>query len=255
MPFSTSCSALAIIPLLDLEHVRSIRPSFLISAYLFITLLFDLARVRTYWLLPNNHVYSAVLSTSLAIKLVLLVLASVEKKRWFRSAREYHSTESLSGPFTRGLFTWLNGMLLRGRSVLLGVDDLPAVHEKLLSSDLSDRFANSWAQCDRTKSNALFWALIKCLRWDMVAIAFPRLCVVRFSIAQPFLIGKVVSVLEQTDKLSLYMSYGLIAATVIVFTGIAVSYLQNFCVSGSHIDIFGRFSELPMSTWDTVLQL
>ncbi|KAJ6022230.1 hypothetical protein N7540_007734 [Penicillium herquei] len=193
-------SALAIIPLIDLEHVRSIRPSFLISAYLFITILFELARVRTSWLLPNNHVYSAVLSTSLAIKLVLLVLASIEKKNWFRSAREYHSAESLSGPFTRGLFIWLNGMLLRGHTMLLGVDDLPAIHEKLLSSDLSDMFAASWARCDKTRKNALFWALIKCLRWDMVAIAFPRLCVVGFSIAQPFLI----------------------AATVIVFTGIAI---------------------------------
>ncbi|KAJ5113968.1 hypothetical protein N7456_002502 [Penicillium angulare] len=215
-------AALVIIPLVDLEHVRSIRPSFLISAYLLITVLFDLARVRTSWLLPGNYVYSAVLSTSLSIKLVLLLLASVEKKHWFRSANESHSAESLSGPFTRGLFTWLNGMLLRGRSAVLAADDLPTVHEKLLSSDLSERFAHYWARCDQTKSNALFWALIKSLRWEMIAIAFPRLCVVGFSIAQPFLIGRVVSVLEESDALSLKMSYGLVAATAIVFTGIAV---------------------------------
>ncbi|KAJ5719577.1 hypothetical protein N7493_007155 [Penicillium malachiteum] len=106
--------------------------------------------------------------------------------------------------------------------MLLGVDDLPAVHEKLLSSELSDRFADCWARCNKTSKNALFWALIRCLRWDMAAIAFPRLCVVGFSIAQSFLIGKLVSVLEQTDELSLYKSYGLVAATVIVFTGIAI---------------------------------
>ncbi|KAJ5701556.1 hypothetical protein N7488_009104 [Penicillium malachiteum] len=106
--------------------------------------------------------------------------------------------------------------------MLLGVDDLPVIHEKLLSSELSDMFAAGWARCDKTGRNALFWTLIKCLRWDMAAIAFPRLCVVGFSIAQPFLIGKVISVLELTDDLSLYKSYGLVAATVIVFTGIAI---------------------------------
>jgi hypothetical protein len=191
--------------------------------YLFITLLLDSARVRTAWLLPDNEAYSALLSTSLAVKLVLLVLASVEKQKWLLSTEKNHSTESVSGPFTRGLFTWLNGLLWRGRSKSLAGDDLPAVHEKLLSSELSARFADTWAHSDQTGKNALLWAVIKCLRWEIATIAFPRLCVIGFSIAQPFLIGKVVSVLQRTDSFSIDISYGLIGATAIVFTGIAVS--------------------------------
>lgn len=230
-------SALGVILLLDLEHVRSIRPSFLVSANLFITLLFDLARVRTAWLLPENKAYSAFLSTSLAIKLVLLLLASVEKQKWLLTTEKYHSTESVSGPFTRGLFTWLNGLLWRGHLTSLAEGDLPAVHEKLLSSRLSVQFADAWACSNKAGQNALLWAVIKCLRWEMVAIAFPRLCVVGFSIAQPFLIGKVVSVLQRTDSFSLDASYGLIGATAIVFVGIAVSLLSSRRTAGGNTDI------------------
>ncbi|CAI7567217.1 unnamed protein product [Penicillium crustosum] len=158
-------SALVVIILVDMEYLRSIRPSFLASAYLFVTLLLDLARVRTSWLLPGYQAYSACLSTSLAVKLLLLVFVNTEKRKWFMHTEKDHSTES----------------------------------------------------------NVLLLAVIKCLRWEIATIAFPRLCVVGFSIAQPFLIGKVVAVLQQTSLLSQDMGYALIAATAIVFTGIAVS--------------------------------
>ncbi|KAJ5218037.1 uncharacterized protein N7498_000136 [Penicillium cinerascens] len=252
-------SALGVILLLDLEHVRSIRPSFLVSAYLFITLLFDLARVRTAWLLPENQAYSAFLSTSFAVKLVLLMLASVEKQKWLLPTEKYHSTESVSGPFTRGLFTWLNGLLWRGHLASLAEDDLPAVHEMLLSSRLSVQFTDTWARSNKTGQTALLWVVIKCLRWEMVKIAFPRLCVVGFSIAQPFLIGKVVSDLQRTASFSLNISYGLIGATAIVFVGIAVSrasyehlgYRATTMIRGGLMSIvFQHMMDLPPGSTD-----
>lgn len=135
-----------------------------------------------------------------------------------------HSIESMSGSFSRGLFSWLNGLLRRGHSAPLTGDALPTVHEKLSSSELFTRFTASWARCKQRGQNALLFAVIRCLRWEIAAIAFPRLCVVGFSIAQPFLIGKVVTVLQQTDMLSLNMGYALTGATAIIFIGIAVSY-------------------------------
>ncbi|PKY09063.1 putative ABC transporter [Aspergillus campestris IBT 28561] len=216
-------SALVVIVLVDMEHFRSIRPSFLASAYLFVTLLLDLARVRTSWLLAGYQGYPACLSASLAVKLLLLILTNTEKRKWFLHTEKDHSTESVSGPFSRGLFTWLNGLLWKGHSVLLTGDALPTVHRKLLSSELSTRFADSWTRHPQKGQNALLVAVIKCLRWEIATIALPRLCVVGFSIAQPFLIGRVVTVLQQTSPLSQEMGYALIAATAIVFTGIAVS--------------------------------
>ncbi|KAJ5142866.1 uncharacterized protein N7515_001653 [Penicillium bovifimosum] len=216
-------SALVVIVLLDLEYVRSICPSFLVSAYLFVTLLLDLARVRTAWLLPETLAYPACLSASLAAKLVLLVLNNIEKRKWLVPSEKGNSIESVSGPFSRGLFTWLNGLLWKGHSASLTGEALPTVHEKLSSSELAAQFAEAWASRPQNGRSPLLLTVIKCLRWEMLGIAFPRLCVVGFSIAQPFLIGKVIAVLQQTDPLSQDMGYGLIAATGIVFAGIAVS--------------------------------
>lgn len=218
-------AALSVVILVDLEYVRSIRPSFLVSAYLFVTLLLDLARVRTAWLLPDCRAYSASLSLSFAIKLLLLSLENVEKRKWLVPSEKTRSGESTSGPFSRGLFVWLNGLLWTGYSELLTGDTLPSIHEKLSSRELYTRFTDCWARCNQSHQNALLLAVVSCLRWEIARIAFPRLCVVGFSIAQPFLVGRIVTVLQQTDLLSLDIGYGLIGATVIVFIGIAVSYI------------------------------
>ncbi|RAQ42669.1 ABC transporter [Aspergillus flavus] len=215
-------AALALVILIDLEHVRSIRPSFLVSSYLFTTLLFDLVRVRTTWLTSDSPAYAACLSSSIAIKLLLLLLENVEKRKWLKPSEKVRSGESLSGLFSRGLFGWLNGLLWNGYSMLLTGSSLPTIHEKLSSRDLSAQFADSWASSEQSGQNALLLAVISCLRWEIVRVAFPRICVVGFSIAQPFLVGKVVTILEQSDSFSLDKGYGLIAATGIVFTGVAV---------------------------------
>ncbi|CAG8303457.1 unnamed protein product [Penicillium salamii] len=252
-------SALVVIALVDLEHFRSIRPSFLASAYLFLTIILDLARVRTAWLLPGSHAYPACLSTFLAVKLLLLVLINTKKQKWFLKAEKYHSIETVSGPFSRGLFTWLNGLLWKGHSMLLTGDTLPIVHSKLLSSELADRFSVSWARHKQSGKNALLLSVIKCLRWEIAAIALPRLCVVGFGIAQPFLIGKVVSAFQQTDSLAHEMGYGLIGATAIIFTGIAVSkaayehlgYRATTMLRGGLMAlVFQHMMSLPLASTD-----
>ncbi|KAB8223905.1 P-loop containing nucleoside triphosphate hydrolase protein [Aspergillus novoparasiticus] len=215
-------AALALVVLIDLEHVRSIQPSFLVSSYLFTTLLFDLVRVRTAWLIADSRAYAACLASSLSIKLLLLILENLGKRKWLKPTEKSRSGESLSGLFNRGLFGWLNGLLWKGYSMLLTGSSLPTIHEKLSSRDLSAQFAASWASSQQSGQNALLLAVISCLRWEIVRVAFPRICVVGFSIAQPFLVGKVVTILDQNDSFSLDKGYGLIAATGIVFTGVAV---------------------------------
>ncbi|KAF7713845.1 Uncharacterized protein PECH_000838 [Penicillium ucsense] len=252
-------AALGMTALIDLEHFRSVRPSFLVFAYLFLTTLFDLARLRTAWLVEDNHVYSACLSASFALKLILLVITNTEKRKWLIGNEKDHSIESVSGPLSRGLLTWLNGLLWKGHSKLLPGDGLPAIHEKLMSADLSERFTSTWGSRNQKSSNALLWAVLKCLRWEMAAIAFPRLCVVGFSIAQPFLIGRLVTVLQETTASSEQMGYGLIAATAIVFTGIAIfraSYEQlgyratTMLRGGLMTIVFQHMMHLPLGGTD-----
>lgn len=217
--------ASCIIVLLQLEYRRTTRPSFLVSAYLFTTVILDIPRVRTAWLSPGETADSACLTTSLITKLLILILENVPKRRWLLPTEKGQSGESTSGPFSRGLFVWLNGLLRKGYTLLLTGDMLPTIHEKLSSTDLSDRFTSAWASCDQSRQNALLVAVLKCLRWEIAALTVPRLGLIGFSIAQPFLIGKAVSYLENTESTP-NIGYGLIGATAIVYIGVAVSKMS-----------------------------
>ncbi|EEA22370.1 ATP-dependent bile acid permease, putative [Talaromyces marneffei ATCC 18224] len=112
---------LCLVILVDLEYVRSIRPSFLVSAYLFVTLLLDVARVRTAWLLPNCLTYSICLSLSLAIKLLLICMENVEKRKWLVPSEKTKSDESLSGPFSRVSLDISYGLVGATVNVFVGI--------------------------------------------------------------------------------------------------------------------------------------
>ncbi|CAI7632321.1 unnamed protein product [Penicillium glandicola] len=250
--------AVSIVILLHWEHSRAIRPSFLVSACLFITVLLDIARARTAWLLPYGKAYPACLTASLVTKLLLLVLANVEKRKWLLPAQKTQSIENTSGLFSRGLVAWLNELLRRGHTLLLTGDTPPNIHEKLSSSDLSDRFSKSWALCDQSRQHALLLAIINCLCWDIAAIALPRLALIGFSIAQPFIVGKTVTFLEQTES-SLNSGYGLIGATAIVFIGVAVTtasyehlgFRATTMVRGGLMAlVYQHMMELPLGSTD-----
>ncbi len=137
----------AVVTLSHLEHVKSVRPSFLLSAYLFTSLLLDVAVVRTRWLqIPgadSSPWYAAVLTAGLVAKAALLALETVEKRRLLVPAVGRRggkgggggvllpSLESTSGPFNRGLFVWLNGLLMAGYASLLTPESLPSVYEMM----------------------------------------------------------------------------------------------------------------------------
>jgi ABC-type multidrug transport system fused ATPase/permease subunit len=71
--------------------------------------------------------------------------------------------------------------------------------------------------------------LIKAFKWEMLAVAIPRLCVVGLSIAQPFMIGQTVTFLQNPATSSLNTGYGLLIAFVVVYisTAIATALFQH----------------------------
>ena len=137
-------AAVAVAVLMHFEHIKSIRPSFLISFYLASTALLDTARVRTAWLLPSNSAAAAALTVSLAIKVLLVGLETTEKRKWLAVPEKGISLESTSGPFSRGFFVWLNSLLRSGYSSFLTPDALPINHEGLKSAALAERFQYAW---------------------------------------------------------------------------------------------------------------
>ncbi|UPK94751.1 hypothetical protein LCI18_005686 [Fusarium solani-melongenae] len=217
-------TAFAIVLLAHLEHVKSIRPSLLLTAYLFVSLLFDAARLRTEWLMLLNLSYAATLSTSTFFKLALLVLETIEKRKILITADHVPSKESTSGPFSRGFFVWLNSLLFSGWATILTNNDLPTIYEKLSSEKLSLRFGKAWQKAtQKSKKPSLFFTTIRVLKWELLSITPPRLAMIALSISQPFLVSHALRFLTMpASEATMNLGYGLIGAFALVFIGSAI---------------------------------
>ncbi|ROW15668.1 hypothetical protein VPNG_02110 [Cytospora leucostoma] len=137
-------SALTLAVLSHFEHVRSVRPSFLINLYLIATVLFDVARVRTRWQIGSEDAIASALTAALAVKCAVLLLEAVEKRSLLLGLDRRFSYESTSGLFSRSSFWWLNSLLLSGFKNVLTLDTLPAIYEKLDSESLTIRLQCTW---------------------------------------------------------------------------------------------------------------
>ncbi|KAI7765995.1 hypothetical protein LZL87_001108 [Fusarium oxysporum] len=217
-------AAFAILLLAHVEHVKSVRPSFILTAYLFVSLLFDAARLRTEWLMSLNIAYAATLSTSTIFKLALLVLETIEKRRILISSEKPISKESTSGPFSRGFFVWLNSLLISGWATVLTNNDLPTIYEKLSSEKLAARFGKSWKKAtSKSKKPSLFLTTVTVLRWELLSIIPPRVGMIALSISQPFLVSNALRFLTMPESDStMNLGYGLIGAFAFVFIGSAL---------------------------------
>lgn len=90
------------------EHNHSIRPSTLINTYLLLTLPFDTARARTLWLGRATRPVAATFSSSLAIKLIILITEAIEKRSILLDQYRLTSPEATSGIYSRSFFWWVN---------------------------------------------------------------------------------------------------------------------------------------------------
>ncbi|PVH92952.1 hypothetical protein DM02DRAFT_697942, partial [Periconia macrospinosa] len=214
------------------EHIRSIRPSFLLNVYLLFTVVFDTARSRSYALDPDLDLISAVFPLRVGVKLFLVIIEAREKRNFLLAKFADCPPEASSGVYKRALFWWLNELFKKGYSNSLTVDDLFHLDKHLQSDYLHRTLGAAW---DRgkfsspvvvtcTSPHSLFAETLKRFKWPILAVVPPRLCLIAFNFCQPFLIHKAVtfsqqSVTTQTSNIG----YGLIGAYILVFVGIAVS--------------------------------
>jgi ATP-binding cassette, subfamily C (CFTR/MRP), member 1 len=141
--------ALGLGVLSPIEHHKSPRPSFFITTYLLISVLFDAARVRTAWLVGENGRVAGVLSASLGTKLLMLVLEAADKRRFLIESYRHLSRESTSGLLNRSLFWWLVPLLSDGWKRVLSVGDLFSINEKLASRKAGEDLQAVWNQGNR----------------------------------------------------------------------------------------------------------
>ncbi|KAJ8120690.1 hypothetical protein ONZ43_g2663 [Nemania bipapillata] len=223
-------SALFMITLSVVDHSRSPKPSALLSGYLFLTLLLDIAQVRTLFLSSNTgpeFTYSSIFSAAIGFKAAILLLEAKEKSKWVSWDEKEHSPEETSGIFSLGAYFWLNRMFLIGYRKILKIKDLYPLDSSLNSRYLHAQFSKN-VDYSKMKGDkfGLVKALARTLTVPLVLPILPRLAMLGFTFSQPLFIETLLNELSK-PKVDDNVGYGLIGASILIYSGISVS--AAFC--------------------------
>jgi hypothetical protein len=127
-----------------LEHTRSVAPSSALQTYFATVILFDMARVRTLWLIDNSSP-AVLLSFILGFEVLVFALESLRKTK---SLIVEVSTEERKGLWERVSFSWLLSMLIRGYSNTLSLVCLPTIDSNLDSKALHHQLLDYWRKSE-----------------------------------------------------------------------------------------------------------
>ena len=130
----------------DAEHIKTIRPSLLLNGYLFFSLLFDVARCRTFWIGQTETAIVGLFTATVAIKVVVLVLEAIEKRDILDPRFQDAPPEAIAGIYNRSVFWWLNLLFRRGFRKNLGLDDLYPLDKHLASTYLQYLLGSAWTK-------------------------------------------------------------------------------------------------------------
>ncbi|KFG85665.1 ABC transporter [Metarhizium anisopliae] len=208
-----------------LEHTRSLRPSTLVTIYLGISILLDLARVRTLFFIPGSQSVAKVNLASFCVKLIIFALELTEKRRLLLPAWQDASPEAVGSVYNRVLFWWLNSLFMKGFRNLISINSLPALDTELLETANPTELVEKWNRVNASKKNALLWTFLLHYKWDLLAGVVPRLACIGFTFAQPFLLERVLDfTAEPVESSRKEFAYGLIGAYAIVYIGKAATF-------------------------------
>ncbi|KAI1841095.1 hypothetical protein JX266_012688 [Neoarthrinium moseri] len=233
IPAATLCliASGVISALIYVEHRRSVGPSKILSGYLFLTTLLDIAQARTLFRRAEVQPLAGVFAASLLCRLVLLFLEEIPKRSLLPPIlKNITSLEKASGPLNRTVFWWLNGLFRQGFGGLLSLGNLSIIHAKFASRPLQESLNRAWQECSKRQKHCLTIATFYTFRSTCALVVLPRLCLSGLRFAQPFLIKRVVEfVSESSTDETRGVAGGLIGATALVYVGMAVmrAYYQH----------------------------
>lgn len=207
-----------------LEHIRTVRPSLILSVYLLFTSIFDIERSRSYSLTPELDLPATIFTTRLAVKVLLAVFEARGKRKLLLPEYADCPSETTGGIYRTASFWWLNELFKKGFSGPVSVDDLFRLDKHLQADYLHHALGTAWNKVHSSGSHSLFLATVKRLKWPILAVVPPRLALIGFNFCQPFLINRAVTFSQQsTSSQTANIGYGLIGAYILVFVGMAVS--------------------------------
>jgi len=135
-----------------LEHTRSVRPSTILTLCLFFSLLFDVARARTLWVMYGTASVAGLFTATVPVKLCILLLELRGKRSLIQPSEKPYPPEATSGIISRSLFWWLNPLFLRGFREALSVEKLFDVDKYLGAGWAGEKLQRAWEKLTGRRS-------------------------------------------------------------------------------------------------------
>ncbi|KAM3565252.1 hypothetical protein MY1884_000325 [Beauveria asiatica] len=221
-----------------LQHHRSEQPSTALTLYLSALVLLDIARVRTLWLIPNSAAASCVKTVALLLAAATLVLESTGKRASLRQPEKlaHSGPEPFIGLWSITGYVWVLGTLTRGYRNFLLVEDLPELDYRISADKLHHKLQRHLKTAHLFKKNAFVAACARAFASSFILAVIPRLFLVGFRFAQPFLITDMLEFIGDRSAPQ-NIGNGLIGAYALVYAGMTISmalyryYSNRFIIS------------------------
>ncbi|KAF5580564.1 ABC transporter integral membrane type 1 [Fusarium subglutinans] len=206
------------------DHFKTLRPSTLICLYLPLTILLDISRVRTLWLLQLRLPLAPMLTACLCAKVVWLILEARQKQRIVLDGYCDVTEEEVAGILSRSVFGWLLPSIVSGSRKDILPKDLICLDAELRASQVHDAFQRQWRCCpDPQQPHILAWCLLQAFKWQLLRAVLPRLGLLAFTVLQPVIIEHLVEYVSLSDEPNhRARGLGLVAAVALVYGGIAI---------------------------------
>ncbi|RAH47723.1 P-loop containing nucleoside triphosphate hydrolase protein [Aspergillus brunneoviolaceus CBS 621.78] len=206
------------------ERAHSLRPPIWPSLYLFVAVLLDSVRARTFWLASNTVLAPIILSVALGLRVLLLILESTLPTRPQPSQPQDTTKEESSTLWELCLLTWVLPILRQGFFSPLTLEQLPPLGHSLAAERLMRRLRGRWNQVYQTRGNQLFFTVFRTFKTEFLHGVIPRLCFSAFTLMQPLLVNAMIKFVGSSDsQTTRNKGYGLIGASAIVYLGLATS--------------------------------
>ncbi|MCJ1475167.1 hypothetical protein MMC13_003827 [Lambiella insularis] len=207
------------------EHAKSLRPSTGLAIYLLVSLLYDTAQARTLWCISYDRSITFLFTAAIGVKAAILLLEAKEKMAWLKAEDTRPSPEETSSIFSRSVFYWVNGLIVKGYRKTLLHEDLYPLGDALSPQVLYKKFWIAWqGRKFQNRKSTILAALFNSLRWSLLLPIAPRLFVIGFTFGQPLFISYILQYLQEphlTGELEAVVKFT--GAYVIINAGLAIS--------------------------------
>lgn len=218
-------AALSMAAWLYLEHGHTLRSSFILTIYLFATVLTDITKSRSFFLRHNLAVPGGLETAAATLQLGLLCLQEVSKRADVIdiNLRDTLGEEAVSGPVSRLFFLFLRPIFRIGFRTDLSMNDLSPLGPEFSPALLFQQVKARWRPQRSHKPNRsreLAGACLKAWKSYILPLIAIRLAITGLNFAQPFLLRELMAMVAgQGGPHDIAKRCGLVGASIFLHCG------------------------------------